>query len=77
MFLLGRIKLYASAAVAFVTMLLGIWLSGRRAGADAARAAANEARWDDLATAKRIEVETNALSEDALRERASRWVRRK
>ena len=77
MFLFGRIKLYIAAGAAFALGLLGIYLSGRRAGADAARAAANEARFDDLATAKRIEVETNALNDDALRERASRWVRRK
>jgi hypothetical protein len=76
MFLLARIKLYAIGAVAFVTMLLGIWLNGRRAGAAAAKAAANEARWDDLAKAKKVEGEINALGDDALRERASRWVRR-
>ena len=77
MFLLGRIKLYAIGAFAFVATLLGIWLSGRRAGAAAAKAAANEARFDDLGKARKVEEEINALGDDALRERASRWVRRK
>ena len=77
MFLLGRIKLYAIGVASALVALLAFYWQARRAGADAARAAANEARFGDLATAKRIEVETNALNDDALRERASRWVRRK
>ncbi len=76
MFLFGRIKLYIAAGAAFALGLLGIWLSGRRAGAAAAKAAANEARFDDLGKARKVEEEINALGNDALRERASRWVRR-
>lgn len=76
MFLLARIKLYAIGAVAFVTMLLGIWLSGRRAGAAAVRAAANEARLDNLVGAKRVEEEIDALDDSSVRDRASRWVRK-
>ena len=77
MFLLGRIKLYAIGVASALAALLAIYWQARRDGAAAAKAAANEARWDDLAKAKKVDGEINALSDDALRERASRWVRRK
>ena len=76
MFLLGRIKLYAIGAFAFVATLLGIWLSGRRAGVAAVKAAANEARLDNLVGAKKIEEEIDALDDSSVRDRASRWVRK-
>ena len=77
MFLLGRIRLFAIAVASGLLGLLAIYWQARRDGAAAARAAANEARWDDLAKARKTEEEINALGDDALRERASRWVRRK
>lgn len=72
-----KLKLYAIGAAAFVLGLFGIYLSGRRAGADAVKAALNEARFDDLEKAKHVQDQINALGDDALRQRASRWVRRK
>lgn len=77
MFLLGRIKLYAIGVASALVALLAFYWQARRAGAAAAKAAANEARWDDLGKARKVEEEINALGDDALRERASRWVRRK
>ena len=77
MFLWGRIKLYAIGVASGLLALLAIYWQARRDGAAAARAAANEARWDDLAKAKKTEEEIDALNDDALRARASRWVRRK
>ena len=76
MFLLGRIKLYAIGVASGLAALLVFYWQARRAGAAAAKAAANEARWDDLGKARKVEEEINALGDDALRERASRWVRR-
>ena len=76
MFLLGRIKIFAIGAASALVALLAIFWQARRDGAAAARAAANEARWDDLATARKTEEDINALGDHALRERASRWVRR-
>ena len=76
MFLLARIKLYAVGAAAFVAMLFGIWLSGRRAGVAAVRAAANEARLDNLVGAKRVEEEIDALDDSSVRDHASKWVRK-
>lgn len=77
MFLFGRIKLYAIGVASGLAALLVFYWQARRDGAAAAKAAANEARWDDLVKAKKTEEEINALGDDALRERASRWVHRK
>lgn len=72
-----KLKLYAIGAAAFVLGLFGIYLSGRRAGADAVKAALNEARFDDLEKAKHVEDQINALDDHALRRLGSRWVRHK
>jgi hypothetical protein len=74
--MLMRLKLYAAGVAVFVLGLFGIYLSGRRAGADAVKAAINEARFDDLERAKHVEDRINALSDDALRELGARWVRK-
>jgi len=75
MFMLCRIRLYAIGS-GFLALLAIFW-QARRAGAAAAKAAANEAKWDDLAKAKKTEDEVNALDDDALRGRSAKWVRRK
>lgn len=71
-----RLKLYAIGVAAFVLALFGIYLSGRRAGADAVKAAINEARFDDLEKAKHVEDRINSLNDAALRELGARWVRK-
>lgn len=75
MFLLGRLKLYAIGAVAFVLALLGIYWSGRRDGAAAVKADANEARLDAVRQAKEIEDEVRSLDDDNLDVRAAHWLR--
>jgi len=77
MFMFGRIRLYAIGVASGFLALLAIYWQARRAGAAAAKAAANEAKWDDLAKAKKTEDEVNALDDDALRGRSAKWVRRK
>jgi hypothetical protein len=74
--MLMRLKLYAAGVAVFVLALFGIYLSGRRAGADAVKAAINEARFDDLERAKHVEDRINALNDVALRELGARWVRK-
>ena len=76
MFLLGRLKLYAIGAVAFVLGLLGIYWSGRRDGAAAVKADANEARLDAVKAAKEVEDEIRALDDPAFIDRAGQWVRK-
>lgn len=76
MFLLGRLKLYAIGAVAFVLALLGIYWSGRRDGADAVKADINENRLDTVRQAKEIEDEIKSLDDPAFIDRAGQWVRK-
>jgi hypothetical protein len=76
MFLLGRLKLYAIAGAAFVLALLGIYWSGRKDGAAAVKADANEARMDAVKTAKDVEDEIRSLDDPAFVDRASQWVRK-
>jgi hypothetical protein len=72
----AKIKLYAIGVVAFVLALLGIYSSGRRDGADAARADANEGRLDAMQTAKDVEDEIKSLDDPAFIDRARQWVRK-
>ena len=76
MFLLGRLKLYAIGAVAFVLALLGIYWSGRRDGAAAVKADINENRLDTVRQAKEIEDEIKSLDDDSLDARARKWLRK-
>ena len=76
MFLLGRLKLYAIGAVAFVLALLGIYWSGRRDGAAAVKADINENRLDTLRQAKEIEDEIKSLDDPAFIDRAGQWLRK-
>lgn len=76
MFLLGRLKLYAIGVVAFVLALLGIYWSGRRDGAAAVKADANEARLDAVKAAKEVEDEVRSLDDPAFIDRAGQWVRK-
>ncbi len=76
MFLLGRLKLYAIGAAAFVLALLGIYWSGRRDGAAAVKADINENRLDTVRQAKEIEDEIKSLDDPAFIDRAGQWVRK-
>ena len=74
--MLAKIKLYAIGVVAFVLALLGIYWSGRRDGAAAVKADANEARLDAVKAAKEVEDEVRSLDDDSLDARASHWLRK-
>ena len=72
----ARLKLYAIGVVAFVLALLGIYWSGRRDGAAAVKADANEARLDAVKVAKEVEDEVRSLDDPAFIDRASQWLRK-
>ena len=72
----ARLKLYAIGVVAFVLALLGIYWSGRRDGAAAVKADANEARLDAVKAAKEVEDEIKSLDDPAFIDRAGQWVRK-
>ena len=71
----ARLKLYAAGLATFILALLGIYFSGRRDGAAAVKADANEARLDAVKTAKEIEDEVRSLDDDNLDVRAAHWLR--
>ena len=71
-----RWKLYAIGVVGFVLGLLGIYFSGRRDGAAAVKADANEARLDAVKAAKEVEDEVRSLDAPAFIDRASQWLRK-
>lgn len=73
--MIGKLKLYAAAALAFMVGLIGIYLQGRRAGVDAVTAKTQKRRIDDIQAAREVENEIEALDNDELRRRASVWVR--
>jgi hypothetical protein len=72
----ARIKLYAIGVVVFVLALLGIYWSGRKDGAAAAKVDASEARLDAVKTAKDVEDEIRSLDDPAFVDRASQWMRK-
>jgi hypothetical protein len=72
----AKLKLYAIGVVAFVLALLGIYWSGRRDGAAAVKADANEDRLDAVKAAKGVEDEIKSLDDPAFIDRARQWVRK-
>ena len=73
--MIGKLKLYAAATLAFMVGLIGIYLQGRRAGVDAVTAKTQKRRIGDIQAAQEIENEIDALGADELRYRASVWLR--
>lgn len=72
-----RFKIYAILAVGLVLGLLGWRSAGIRAALEKAEAEEKERRLDQMRTAKEVEDEVEALDDDGLRSRASKWVRNK
>lgn len=70
-----RLKLYLLAALSFVAGLLGIYVSGVQRGKSNERNRRNEERLDAMKEAKNVEDNVRSLDDDALADRASKWVR--
>jgi len=77
MFMLARLKLYAYAAVAVLGAMLMVYLKGAASGAQKVRAKATKKRIDNMLTAKDVENEVKSLDDDALLNRANKWVRKR
>jgi len=73
--MIGKLKLYAAATLAFMVGLIGIYWQGRRAGVDAVTAKTQKRRIEDIQAAQEVENEIDALGADELRYRASKWLR--
>lgn len=75
--MIGKLKIYAAAAFAFMLGLIGIYWQGRRAGVDAVTSKTQKRRINDIQAAQEVENEVDALGNDELRYRASKWLRNK
>ncbi|MGB1153421.1 MAG: hypothetical protein ACPG4F_04565 [Paracoccaceae bacterium] len=77
MFALARLKLYAYAAVAVLGAVIMVYLKGVASGAQKVRMKATQRRLDDIIDAKDVENEVKSLDDDALLDRANKWVRKR
>jgi len=73
--LLASIWPYLIAAGGAIAALLGVYVTGRKSGADKARAKAEKQRADDLTTAKETRDEVDRTSDDDVSKRLQRWQR--
>lgn len=73
--MIGRLKLYALVAVAFLLGVLGMRAFWIDEGVDRERAKRDQKRLDDMHKAKEVEDEVEILDDVGLGERASKWVR--
>lgn len=73
--MIGRLKLYALVAAAFILGVLGMRAFWIDEGVDRERAKRDKKRLDDMHKAKEVEDEVEILDDVGLGERASKWVR--
>jgi len=73
--ILASIWPYIIAAGGLLAALLGVYVTGRKSGADKARAKAEKQRADNLQTAKEARDEVDRTSDDDVSKRLQRWQR--
>lgn len=74
---LGRLQLYLMIATAVLLSAAGIYAAGLWSGAQKRQARIDTQNLKALRRAREVEEEINALDNDALRNRARKWVRSK
>lgn len=72
---IGRLKLYALVAAAFLLGVIGMRALWIDEGVDREKARRDKQRLGDMREAKEIEDEVEVLDDVGLGERAGRWVR--
>lgn len=75
MFILARIKMYLWLIGAALVAVATVYFRGKADGRSDLEDDLKEKRLENMAQAKEIENEVEALDDDALAERASKWVR--
>jgi hypothetical protein len=75
MFLLGKLKLYATLIGAAALAVITVYYRGRADGRDDLEYEIKDDRLDKLLTAKGVQDELQIVSDDDIAARASRWVR--
>ena len=76
MFGINKIQIYGLIVVSFVLGLLGIYSAGIARGKDKIKRKLDEKLIDDMKTAKEVEDEIESLGDNALLNRANKWVRK-
>jgi hypothetical protein len=76
MFGINKIQIYGLIVVSFVLGLLGIYSAGIARGKDKIKRKLDEKLIDNMKTAKEVEDEIESLGDNALLNRANKWVRK-
>lgn len=76
MFGINKIQIYGLIVASFVLGLLGIYSAGIARGKDKIKRKLDEKLIDDMKTAKEVEDEIESLGDNALLNRANKWVRK-
>jgi len=76
MFGINKLQIYGLIAVSFVLGLLGIYSAGIARGKDKIKRKLDEKLIDNMKTAKEVEDEIESLGDNALLDRADKWVRK-
>jgi len=76
MFGINKLQIYGLIAVSFVLGLLGIYSAGIARGKDKIKRKLDEKLIDNMKTAKEVEDEIESLGDNALLNRANKWVRK-
>jgi|TARA_R110000824_G_scaffold24545_5_gene86361 uncharacterized membrane protein len=77
MFLLGKVKLYAIAALAILSGVMLIYFQGVSKGVQKVKQKSQKKRIEDLLDAKEVSDEIQELDDDALYKRADKWLRKR
>ena len=76
MFLMGKLKMYAALIGAALVAVVTVYYRGRADGRDELEYEIQDDRLDKILKAKDVQDDVQALDDDGLADRASRWVRK-
>ena len=75
MFLLGKLKMYAALIGAALVAVVTVYYRGRADGRDELDYEIKDDRLEKILKAKDVQDDVQALDDNGLADRASRWVR--
>jgi len=76
MFLMGKLKMYAALIGAALVAVVTVYYRGRADGRDELEYEIKDDRLEKILKAKDVQDDVQALDDDGLADRASRWVRK-
>ena len=75
MFFLGKLKMYAALLGAALLAVVTVYYRGRADGKDILEHEIKDDRLDKLLTAKDVQDDVQQMDDDAVADRARKWVR--